>query len=360
MLGHLSERTARLFVLTDTVTPAQRAAAARWPRLSLIPLGAARFPQRSAAWLQDQLEGPGLDIAHDLLGHLAPFFEAHAGRGTRFINTQLTSNWAWFERVRRAGPSFDARYAAQRVLSLWKDRRVSARVDRSWVLGPGHERDLIEAHGMSPARIFWAPAETDTDYFCPSGPPRPISASPHLLFTGAVWRNKGVDLLLDVAESLLADWPTLRLSLVGPSLPWEQAWLTRQRLRRPIGAHLDMPGRLDQAALRARYREADLYVFPSLFEGSPRTVREALACGCPVVASELPGHRGIDPHGDFIRFEPIGDRARWRAAIVAALTEPLEARAARVARGRAHLVAHHHPSAVAARLYAVYLDLVQT
>jgi glycosyltransferase involved in cell wall biosynthesis len=40
-------------------------------------------------------------------------------------------------------------------------------------------------------------------------------------------------------------------------------------------------------------KRADVFVSASLFEGMPNTVMEAMACGCPIVVSDIPSHREI-------------------------------------------------------------------
>ncbi len=47
----------------------------------------------------------------------------------------------------------------------------------------------------------------------------------------------------------------------------------------------------------AFYHAADAYVTASCFEGEPRSVIEAMACGLPIVASQIPGHNDLVKHG---------------------------------------------------------------
>lgn len=50
-------------------------------------------------------------------------------------------------------------------------------------------------------------------------------------------------------------------------------------------------GRLDQHELVRAYRSSEVFALPSFFEGLPLVSIEALACGCKVVMTELPGVR---------------------------------------------------------------------
>jgi len=49
------------------------------------------------------------------------------------------------------------------------------------------------------------------------------------------------------------------------------------------------------------YNNADVLVHPPFPEGSPRVIKEALACGCPVIASDISGIRLLDPSGTWIQ-----------------------------------------------------------
>lgn len=357
MFAALADHTERLHLLVDALPPALAPLAARHPRLDVVELGPRRFARRACDWLHRRIAA--LDVIHDTFGHLTEVFEAHGPdphRRARLVTTLYTSNPAWFARVRHHGHDLGRRYVAQRIIALWRDLRICPHADRVVVLGPGHAADITPL-GVPEDRVTWLPSETDTDTFHPAPtPPRP--GGPRLLYTGTVWRNKGVDLLLDITPALARRHPGLELHLIGNVVPWERAWLAAATAAHPLGDRLHLPGRLPREALITRYRDADLFVFPSHFEGSPRSLREALATGCRAVAADIPGCRGIDPAGDFIRYAPPGDRAAWTAAISELLTEPPPAAAARAARGVAHLRARHHPAAVAACYADLYRQLL--
>ena len=94
-------------------------------------------------------------------------------------------------------------------------------------------------------------------------------------------------------------------------------------------------------------------------EGSPRALREAVACGLPVIASDIPGHRGIDPQGHFIRFVTTGDREAWVSITREALYDSVQDRQQRSERGVRWLRDHHQPNIIAQRWLELYLKIAQ-
>ena len=356
MLGALSNHVTELVVLTDVVPENVTKVIDAWPRMRVVPLGGKGFARAAFQWLEGARHE--LDIVHDTFGFLAPFFQAHGPRRDRrfrLVNTLYTSNRAWFDRVRKGPIDLDFRYTMQRILSLWKDARVCPWSDRVLVLGPGHEADLPD--GVDERRVRWIPSEVDCDTFSPpseDAPPRQ-----NLLFVGNVCRNKGVDVLLEAMAALAPAWPNLHLELVGMVLFRETDWLREAIAAAGVEARVTVAGRVARETLLPRYRSASLFVFPSRFEGSPRGVREALACGCPVIASDIPGHRGIDPDGRFLRYVPTFDVSDWVAAIGAHLADTPAAIAERARLGVEWMRTHHTPAAVAARIAAVYDEVLQ-
>jgi glycosyltransferase involved in cell wall biosynthesis len=76
---------------------------------------------------------------------------------------------------------------------------------------------------------------------------------------------------------------------------------------------------VDDADLRALYRRAAVFAFPSLGEGFGLPVLEAMACGTPVVATENPG--SIEVLGDGV-FGAMPSDDDFADAVVALLTDP--------------------------------------
>ena len=360
VVGELSRSLKLCYVLTNEDQVLTNAQEKRWPKLELIPLPRDRFPDHAASMLNYLIKGQGVEIVHDLFGHLSKTCErySHFKRPFIIIHTQRTTNWGWFSRVRPLGYQIDFRYAGQRVKSLCFDTRILHAADHITVMGPGHERDLIDGHGISKHKVSFIPSETDCERFTP---PDLLATEREntLLYTGAFVRPKGLDLLFDLFAQLGERDPTLRLSLIGRETPFDRRWFKDRISSHPLKERIQVTHYLPRGELINHYRSAKLYLFPSLFEGSPRSLREAIACGTPAVASDIPGHRGIDPQGDFIHFAPVNDLDSWMRIITQAISEPPDRYRRRMREGIEHLSLHHRPSAVAKRWRETYIKVAQ-
>ena len=138
-----------------------------------------------------------------------------------------------------------------------------------------------------------------------------------LLFAGTFTRGKGVETLMDAVERL--DHIHWRLEVAGP-MSEGLAERSRSFFANPRVKYLGMLSRRDLASAMAR---ADVFVFPSLSEGSARVVFEALACGCYVITTQNSGsivedgvHGAIVPPGDSVSLaDAIQDAYQHRLKI---------------------------------------------
>lgn len=120
------------------------------------------------------------------------------------------------------------------------------------------------------------PTGVDTGYFSPAYD-RPANARPSVLFVGSLRPFKGPQFLLEGA----ARFPYADFVIAGDGLMRAEL---EQRVERERLANVRFAGALPADALREQYRQADIFLFPSKWEGSPKVILEAAACGLPVIA----------------------------------------------------------------------------
>ena len=111
-----------------------------------------------------------------------------------------------------------------------------------------------------------------------------LPASGFILFVGGADPRKNHRMFLEGVQQCL---PALRgraVVLVGDAIhPFGDYRETARQLG--IDAHIRCPGRTSRRQLRVLYSYADVFVFPSLYEGFGMPVLEAMACGAPVITS---------------------------------------------------------------------------
>jgi glycosyltransferase involved in cell wall biosynthesis len=130
----------------------------------------------------------------------------------------------------------------------------------------------------------------DADAFRPNQEDAPNGSGPTVLFVGNVAGNKGIETIFDSILRLRSKYPRIRLEVVGNSgddlLANLQARIEFER----IGDNVSLHGFVDRSRLPEFYRRADVFCSPAQYEGGVANVYlEAMACGCPVVASTAGG-----------------------------------------------------------------------
>jgi glycosyltransferase involved in cell wall biosynthesis len=127
-----------------------------------------------------------------------------------------------------------------------------------------------------------------------------------LLHVGSTIARKRIDVLLRVFAELRKKCPNARLLRIGGAFTREQQQLAQQL---GVNSYIDVLPRLNAQLIAAAYRRASVVLQPSESEGFGLPVIEALACGTPVVASNIPALREVG--GDAVTFCPVGDIDSW-------------------------------------------------
>src|SRR5207245_2833077 len=115
-----------------------------------------------------------------------------------------------------------------------------------------------------------------------------------ILFAGRFQKQKNLSILLQQVAML--EPGTFELHLVGDGALRNELRLSARQLR--IEKYIAWHGWLSRAGLIKLYQSVDCFVYPSLYEGLPNTILEAMACGLPVVASDIPGNNELVVHSE--------------------------------------------------------------
>ncbi len=148
----------------------------------------------------------------------------------------------------------------------------------------------------------------------------PAGESPiEILHVGSTVARKRIDVLLSVFAAVRGEFPGARLIRVGGR--FTRAQMEQVEEFRLNDAVVVLPF-LDWAILPSVYRRASVVLQPSEREGFGLPVIEAMACGTPVVASDLPVLREVG--GEAAIYCPVGDVPAWAGSVIRLLRERLE------------------------------------
>jgi glycosyltransferase involved in cell wall biosynthesis len=176
------------------------------------------------------------------------------------------------------------------------------------------ERAVVIPNGVHPSCSPDADPAVDQEATCLLG--EPAAGDVQLLHVGSTIPRKRIDVLLRVFAVVRQEFPLARLIRVGGSFTPAQERLAHQLdLTRSI---VVLPT-VERDLLAAIYRRAAVVLLPSEREGFGLPVVEALACGVPVVASDLAVLREVG--GDAALYCPIDDIASWAETVVQLLLE---------------------------------------
>ncbi len=174
------------------------------------------------------------------------------------------------------------------------------------------------------------PSRCDAKRFDPNATPGVARQTGRLLCVCNLVPEKGLAFLLDALPTVCAQWPQATLQIVGDGP--ERARLQARAARLGVAHMVEFTGRVPQDQLPALLAAASVFVLPSLSEGTPRAVMEAMAMECCVVATNVGGIPDMIDHGSTGWLVPPADAGALATSIVAALKSPAAREVGRRAR----------------------------
>lgn len=209
--------------------------------------------------------------------------------------------------------------------------------------------DLLASHGTPRDRIrvlhnsVRPPQPSST-------PPALETGVPQILAVGRLSQEKGQ---ADLIRALVRIPAPARLLLLGDGPDRESLEALAQSLH--VADRIDWAGH--QPSAQPFYETADLLALPSLSEGSPNVILEAMAAGLPIAATSVGGVPELLTHGEHALLVPPRDPAAMAQAILTLLGDPdLARRLGDRARERS---AHYTPERYAESLLAIYREAIE-
>jgi glycosyltransferase involved in cell wall biosynthesis len=143
----------------------------------------------------------------------------------------------------------------------------------------------LRARGVSEAKIFVSGNAVDVNFI---GNVKPLSVKKCYdgVFVGRIAKEKGVFDLLNVWKRVARNKGEVKLSIIGSGL--ELSAVKKKIGTLGLENKVFLKGRCSDRELYSLLKSSKVFIFPSLFEGWGIAVAEALACGLPVVAYDIP------------------------------------------------------------------------
>lgn len=225
----------------------------------------------------------------------------------------IATGTPWILSERTAAPAY--RPGAKTWLRVRMGRRATAIISNSctgdhyWQARAGRVKRFVIPNGLPLEEIEATPPMTEAEMGVPTH-------EPVVLCAGRLAAEKNIETIVR-ALRLVADVRPVRGIVCGDGPFGER-----------VSALITELGLVDQvrtvgyvSKLWSLMKRANALVSVSFFEGSPNVVLEAMACGCPLIVSEIPAHRELLDDGMAIFVDP--NRPRQVAdAIESVLNDP--------------------------------------
>lgn len=242
------------------------------PGAYLLP-GLLTVGQAGIAWQARRL---GLDLVHDPTGAM-PLLLARTPRvltihdAIPYIYPQTSTRLDWL------------------IYRLWLPLAVRA-ASAIITVSAQSRKDILTHLPVEPERVVAIPEAADRRFRpVPPAEVEPVLRQyglerPYILYVGALESRKNLPRLLEAYARLRTWSDRWRLVIVG-ARKWKSSPIFATVQALGLEPHVTFTGYVADEHLPALYSGADLFAFPSLYEGFGLPVLEAMACGAPVVTS---------------------------------------------------------------------------
>lgn len=236
----------------------------------------------------------------------------------------------------------------------WHDRKI---YDLKWQYACNHadrivcisectKRDVLEFYNVPERKVDVVYQPVNSIYYSPM---EPMDTDPYMLYVGSINSRKNLLGVVKAMELMPKDLQ-IPLIIVGGGGSY------KQQVKQYIAEH-DMeelflwPEMVSNAELKKLYTNAQLFVYPSFYEGFGLPVVEAQLCGCPVVTSNV---SSLPEAGGPYALQANPDSAEDICNKMIKMLTDSELRRNAIEGGREYAMQTFHPSVLARQLMEVY------
>jgi glycosyltransferase involved in cell wall biosynthesis len=240
-------------------------------------------------------------LAPNLYGLIAPWLHRESLRGASVFRTnQINGAWCgviakllfgktlvvrcgylWADFVEKTTTSWWRRVATRMI-----ERMVARSADRIIVAAESHASVLVSRYGVDPGCVTVIPNHVDIRRFRPVSGTVPETGQ--ITFVGRLHPQKNLESLFVAIRGL----PGVRLTVVGDG----PLRASLESMARTDSLNVQFVGQLSHGELPALLNRSEVFVLPSHYEGHPKALLEAMACGVPVIGTRVPGIQEVLVH----------------------------------------------------------------
>ena len=209
-------------------------------------------------------------------------FRMMEGKGLPRVLDQTIAHCRWSNRVGQAECDANPEWMDWWAISERETRREEEEAATADMVLCGSDfcAGTMVEQGVERRKIRVVPYGTDSRMFVPRRSPRSDDGTIRLLFVGSLALRKGIHYLLDAARAVKS--LGVRVTLVGAS----RVSLEHLHTYKDVADH---QARVLHGNMASLYQGHDIFVFPSLVEGSSLSVYEAMSCGLPTIVTPNAG-----------------------------------------------------------------------